>query len=132
MKVLIADDHAIVREGLRALIEKQSDWEVVGEAKDGQKAVQLAGELLPDIVIMDVVMPNLNGIEATRQIVDKLPSIRVVALSMHSSRHFVVDMLKAIIAPCVKLYPQLQRPIKECPPLFLQGYPLRFPADLNN
>ena len=95
MKVLIADDHGIVREGLRCLIEKQSDWEVVGEAEDGQKAVQLAGELLPDIVIMDVAMPNLNGIEATRQIVDKLPSIRVVALSMHSSRHFVVDMLKA-------------------------------------
>ncbi|RKY19855.1 MAG: DNA-binding response regulator [Planctomycetota bacterium] len=95
MKVLIADDHGIVRDGLRALIEKHPDWEVVGEAEDGQKAVQLAVELLPDIVIMDVAMPNLNGIEATRQIVDKLPSVRVVALSMHSTRHFVVDMLKA-------------------------------------
>ena len=95
MRVLIADDHGIMREGLRCLIEKQPDWEVVGEAEDGQKAVQLAGELLPDIVIMDVAMPNLNGIEATRQIVDKLPSIRILALSMHSSRRFVVDMLKA-------------------------------------
>jgi DNA-binding NarL/FixJ family response regulator len=95
MRVLIADDHGIMREGLRCLIEKQPDWEVVGEAEDGQKAVQLAGELLPDIVIMDVAMPNLNGIEATRQIADKLPSVKVLALSIHSSRRFVVDMLKA-------------------------------------
>ncbi len=95
MKILIADDHGIVRDGLRALIEKQSDMEVVGEAEDGQIAVELAEELLPDVVVMDVTMPNLNGVEATRQIVEKMPSVKVIALSIHSDRHFVVDMLKA-------------------------------------
>ena len=95
MRILIADDHGIVREGLRVLIEKQPDMEVVGEAEDGQMAVELAEELLPDVVIMDITMPNLNGIEATRQIVEKMPGVKVIALSIHSDRHFVVDMLKA-------------------------------------
>jgi len=95
MKILIADDHGIVREGLRALIEKQPDMEVVGEAEDGQMAVELAEELLPDVVVMDITMPNLNGIEATRQIVEEMPGVKVIALSIHSDRHFVVDMLKA-------------------------------------
>ena len=95
MRILIADDHGIVRDGLRALIEKQPDMEVVGEAEDGQMAVELAEELLPDVVVMDITMPNLNGIEATRQIVEKMPSVKVIALSIHSDRHFVVDMLKA-------------------------------------
>jgi len=95
MRILIADDHGIVRDGLRALIEKQPDMEVVGEAEDGQMAVELAEELLPDVVIMDITMPNLNGIEATRQIVEEMPGVKVIALSIHSDRHFVVDMLKA-------------------------------------
>ncbi len=95
MRILIADDHGIVRDGLRVLIERQLDMEVVGEAEDGQIAVQLAEELLPDVVVMDITMPNLNGIEATRQIIEKMPSIKVIALSIHSDHHFVVDMLKA-------------------------------------
>jgi len=95
MRILIADDHGIVREVLRALIEKQPDMEVVGEAEDGQMAVELAEELLPDVVVMDITMPNLNSIEATRQIVEKIPTVKVIALSIHSDRHFVVDMLKA-------------------------------------
>ncbi len=69
MKILLADDHKIIREGLRTLIEKQPDMEVVGEAENGRKAVQLIQELLPDIMVMDIAMPDLNGIEATRQIV---------------------------------------------------------------
>ena len=95
IKILIADDHKIFREGLRALIEKQPGMEIIDEVENGRKAVQLVRELLPDVVIMDIAMPNLNGIEATRQIVAKAPSVKVVALSMHSDKRFVVEMLKA-------------------------------------
>ena len=94
-KVLLADDHGIVREGFKALIEKQSDFEVVGEVADGQMSVQLAGELRPDVIIMDVTMPNLNGIEATRRITEQFPNIKVIALSVHTERRYVIDMLKA-------------------------------------
>ena len=73
MKVLIVDDHGIVRQGLKALIKKQADVEVVGEAEDGNAAIELASKLTPDIVIMDVTMPNLNGIDATRAIVRNMP-----------------------------------------------------------
>jgi DNA-binding NarL/FixJ family response regulator len=95
IKIIIADDHAIMRKGLRLLIEKQSDMEIIGEAENGRAAVQLANELKPDIVIMDVTMPDLNGIEAARQIVGKIDNVKVIALSMHSGREFVLDMLKA-------------------------------------
>jgi DNA-binding NarL/FixJ family response regulator len=95
IKILIADDHKIIREGLRALVERQPGMEVIGEVENGRKAVQLVGELLPDVIIMDIAMPDLNGIEATRQIVTKTPSVRVIALSMHSDKRFVVEMLKA-------------------------------------
>lgn len=94
-KILLADDHAIIREGLRALLEKQPDIEVVGAVEDGRKAMELVGELKPDIVIMDISMPNLNGIDAARKIVGKLGGTKVIALSMHSSRRFVTEMLKA-------------------------------------
>ncbi len=95
MKILLADDHKIVRDGLRTLLAKNAAITVVGEAEDGRPTVQLAKELSPDIVIMDVALPDLNGIEATRQITSECPEIRVIAVSMHSDRRFVAEMLKA-------------------------------------
>jgi two-component system response regulator NreC len=95
IRVLIADDHKIMLAGLRSLLEKQSDFDVVAEAENGRKAVQMAQEKKPDIVVMDVSMPDLNGIEATTQIVEALPETRVIALSMHSDKRFVIGMLRA-------------------------------------
>jgi DNA-binding NarL/FixJ family response regulator len=95
IRILLADDHAMTREGLRSLIEKQSDIEVIGEAEDGRKAVCLVRELSPDILITDISMPNLNGVDATRQIAREHPKTKVIALSMHSNRAFVADMLQA-------------------------------------
>ena len=94
-RVLLAEDHAIVREGLRSLLEKQPDIEIVCEAEDGRIAVERARELLPDVVVMDITMPNLNGVEATRKIINELPQIKVIALSIHSNRRFIADMLGA-------------------------------------
>lgn len=94
IRILIADDHKIVREGLRNLIEKRPEMEVIGEAEDGRTAVKLAKELLPDIIIMDVAMPEMNGIEATRQIITGAPHVKIIALSMHSDRRFIVEVLK--------------------------------------
>ena len=93
--ILLADDHKIMREGLRTLLEQQSGMEVIGEAADGRTAVQLVRERSPDVVIMDISMPDLNGVEATHQIIAETPGVKVVALSMHSDRQFVVGMLKA-------------------------------------
>ncbi len=95
IRVLIADDHKIMLAGLRSLLEKQTDIEVVGEADNGRKAVQMAQEKKPDVVVMDVSMPDLNGIEATTQIIESLPETRVIALSMHSDKRFVMGMLRA-------------------------------------
>lgn len=95
-KILLADDHTIIRQGLCALLDKQPDIEVVGAVEDGRKAVELVRELKPDIVIMDISMPNLNGIDAARKIVGRLGSTKVIALSMHSSKRFVTEMLKAV------------------------------------
>ena len=95
IRVLIADDHQIVRESLRALLEKEPGFIVVGEAGEGRTALRLARELVPDVIIMDVAMPDLNGIEATRQVVGEFPEIKVIALSMHNDRRFVLNMLKS-------------------------------------
>jgi DNA-binding NarL/FixJ family response regulator len=95
MKVLIVDDHGIVREGLKALIKRQADVEVVGEAEDGNTAVEMASRLIPDVVIMDVTMPNLNGVDATRAIVRNCPNTKVIALSMHTEKTIVHEMFKA-------------------------------------
>ncbi|MEE9369907.1 MAG: response regulator transcription factor [Sedimentisphaerales bacterium] len=95
VRILLADDHAIMRQGLRSLLEKEADMEVVGEVADGRKALELVRELVPDIVVMDISMPNLNGIEATHQITKELPNVKVIALSIHSDRRFVAGMLKA-------------------------------------
>ena len=94
-RILLADDHKITRQGLRSLLEKESDMEVVAEAEEGRSAVQLARKLTPDVVIMDVSMPDLNGIEAARQIIKGSKSIKVIALSMHSDSLFVTEMLKS-------------------------------------
>ena len=95
IRILLADDHKIIREGLRALLGKNADMEVIEEAQDGLTTVHLAKRLLPDIVIMDIGMPDMNGIDATRQIISETKGIRVIALSMHSDRRFVLQMLKA-------------------------------------
>ena len=95
LKIILADDHSIMREGLRALLEKQPDIEVLAEAENGRTAVELSRDLKPDVVIIDIAMPDLNGIEATRQIVAESPGVKVIALSMHSDRKFVREMLSA-------------------------------------
>jgi DNA-binding NarL/FixJ family response regulator len=95
LRIILADDHRILREGLRSLVERQPGMTVCAEAEDGRTVVRLAEEKLPDLVIMDIAMPLLNGIEATRQILRKNEKVRVIALSMHSDRNFVLEMLKA-------------------------------------
>ena len=95
LRVLLADDHALLRQGIRALIEKQTDMEVVDESEDGREAVELALKLRPNIVLMDIAMPGMNGIEATRNILAKAPGIRIIALSMHADRRYVAGMLEA-------------------------------------
>ena len=94
-RILLADDHKIVRDGLKALIGKEAGMEVVAEADTGRKALQLSRKTNPDVVIMDVSMPELNGIDATKQILHDVPQVKVVALSMHSQRQFVEGMLNA-------------------------------------
>jgi len=91
----LVDDHAIIREGLRSLLEKQPDMEVVADTDEGRKAVDLVREISPDVVIMDVTMAGLNGIEATRLITSEFPEVKVIALSIHSQRRFIADMLSA-------------------------------------
>jgi DNA-binding NarL/FixJ family response regulator len=95
IRIVLADDHKIVRDGLRSLLDSQDGMTVIAEAENGRATVDLALELRPDVVVMDVGMPDLNGMEATRQIVQQDPGIRVVALSMHSDKRFVEGMLAA-------------------------------------
>jgi len=95
LRILLADDHEMVRQGLRAVIEEQRGWEVCGEARTGREAVDKAGELKPDVVIMDFTMPELNGMEATRQIHAALPRTQVLILTMHESEELVREVLAA-------------------------------------
>jgi DNA-binding NarL/FixJ family response regulator len=95
IKILLADDHKILRDGIRSLLEKEPDFEVVGEADSGRTTIELACELQPDVIIMDIGMANMNGIEATKEILSVAPGIKVLALSMYSDKRFVVEMLNA-------------------------------------
>lgn len=95
IRIVLAEDHAIVRQGLQSLLEREPDLHVVGEAVTGREAVKLAGELHPDVVVMDLTMPELNGIEATRRIAASQPQIRIIALTMHSDKRFITDVLKS-------------------------------------
>jgi DNA-binding NarL/FixJ family response regulator len=95
LRILIADDHEIVRRGLRALLETQPNWEVAGEAITGRQAVEEAKRLLPDLVIMDITMPEMNGLEATRQIRRAVPKTEILILSVHDSEQLVREVLEA-------------------------------------
>lgn len=95
IRILLADDHAVVRDGLRALLERQPDMAVVAEAGDGHECVQLAEEHSPDIVMMDIAMPRMNGIEAARRILSASPATAVLILSMHQDESYVLRSLKA-------------------------------------
>ncbi len=95
IRIILADDHAIVRHGLNRSFQQEKDVEVIAQAQNGRSAVQLAKELSPTVVVMDISMPDLNGIEATRQITRESPQVKVIALSMHSSRKYVTEMFKA-------------------------------------
>ena len=95
VRILLADDHTLVREGLRKILEAEPDWEVIAEAADGREAVRQTLELKPDLVILDLAMPQLSGIDAIQQIVRRLPSVRVLVLSMHADEVYVTRALKA-------------------------------------
>jgi len=95
IRIVLADDHKILRDGLRSLLEQHPDMQVIAEADNGRATVKLAQELKPDVVVMDIGMPDLNGIDATKQIVTKAPGVKVIALSMHSDKRFVQGMLAA-------------------------------------
>ena len=95
IKVVVADDHAIVRHGLIRLIQNEDDMEVVAQAENGLLAVEIVREYLPDVVVMDISMPQLNGIEAARQIVNEMSEVKVIALSMHSAKRFIMEMFRA-------------------------------------
>ncbi|MCK5832387.1 response regulator transcription factor [bacterium] len=94
IRILIVDDHQIIRQGIIELLSRYPDFEVVGETGEGKKAVELAGELTPDIVIMDIAMPGMNGIEATRKIISANPEAKIIALSMYSDKSFITEILR--------------------------------------
>jgi two-component system response regulator NreC len=95
IRILLADDHTVMRNGLRLLLERQSNLQVVGEAADGREAVELAVSEKPDVVVMDIAMPHLNGVEAARQIASRSPHTAIAILSMHSDESYVIRSLKA-------------------------------------
>jgi DNA-binding NarL/FixJ family response regulator len=95
VRILLADDHTLVREGLRKILEAQPGWEVIADASDGREAVRLSLDLKPDLVILDLAMPKLSGVDAIQQIARRLPSTRILVLSMHADEVYVTRALKA-------------------------------------
>jgi DNA-binding NarL/FixJ family response regulator len=95
LRILIADDHEVARRGIRALLESHAGWEVCGEAKDGRETVELANSLKPDLILLDIGMPNLNGLEAARQILAVSPDVAILILTMHDSDQVVREVLRA-------------------------------------
>jgi len=95
IRIILADDHAIVRQGLSRAIGQEDDMDVIGQAPNGRATIELVRKLSPDILITDISMPDLNGVEATRQVLRECPAVKVIALSMHSSRQFVMEMFRA-------------------------------------
>jgi DNA-binding NarL/FixJ family response regulator len=95
VRILIADDHAVVREGLRMILEAMGDITVVGEALDGRDAIEKAEKLIPDVIVMDITMPEMNGIEATRIICERLPAVRIIILSMHHTNEHIFRAIQA-------------------------------------
>lgn len=95
IKIILADDHKLIREGLRNIIERKSNMHIIGEASNGREAIKTCSILLPNVIIMDVAMPGLNGIEAARQIHKTHPDIKIISLSMHSSKQFIQGMFNA-------------------------------------
>ncbi|HUS08626.1 MAG TPA: response regulator transcription factor, partial [Bryobacteraceae bacterium] len=94
-RIFLADDHAVVRKGFRLILDQEPDLEVIGEAGDGQQAVDLACALRPDVLIIDIGMPNVNGVEATRRILENCPESRILILSMHKDPVYVRESLRA-------------------------------------
>jgi len=95
VRILIADDHQVVRDGLKALLHNPPDYRVIGTASNGREAARRARELRPDVIIIDIAMPELNGVDATRRILKDMPDLRVIALSMHADKRYVSGMLQA-------------------------------------
>jgi two-component system, NarL family, response regulator NreC len=115
LRIILADDHPIMLEGLRALFEREPDMEIVGLAHTGREAAKLAEKLAPDLVIMDVSMPDLNGIEATRQILARNPDMKIIALTIHSDTRYALEMIRAgakgyILKQCA--YEEIKRAVR--------------------
>jgi DNA-binding NarL/FixJ family response regulator len=95
IKIVLVDDHKLLRDGIRNIIEQRSDIQIIGEASDGREAIKIALELLPDVIVMDLAMPGMNGIEAAKIINKKKPHLKIIGLSMHSGKQFIQGMFKA-------------------------------------